>query len=158
MEAFTLARVIHILAIVLWIGGVAMVTTVIIPSIRAMRSKEEQRDAFKRIEHRFAKQARITTLLTALSGFYMLYELDAWDRYLDGRFWWVHAMTFVWLLFTVILYVLEPLFLDKLFEKYVKIAPKKTFTIVQRAHWVLLLISLLTIAASVAGSHGWFWV
>ena len=41
MEYFTLARIIHILAVILWIGGVAMVTTVIIPAIKKMKSKEE---------------------------------------------------------------------------------------------------------------------
>lgn len=42
MEYLALARVIHVLAVVLWIGGVAMVTTVIIPSVKKMKSKEEQ--------------------------------------------------------------------------------------------------------------------
>ncbi len=37
MEYFTLARIIHVLAVVLWIGGVAMVTTVIIPSIKKLK-------------------------------------------------------------------------------------------------------------------------
>ena len=34
MEYFTLARVLHVLAVILWIGGVAMVTTVIIPAVK----------------------------------------------------------------------------------------------------------------------------
>ena len=46
MEYLTLARVIHVLAIVLWIGGVSMVTTVLIPAIKRMKSKEEQIETF----------------------------------------------------------------------------------------------------------------
>src|SRR5690606_20878812 len=95
MEDLTLARVIHIVAVVLWIGGVAMVTTVIIPAVKKMKTKEDQLKTFEEIEGRFALQAKITTLLTGLSGFYMLYKLDAWNRYLDYRFWWIHAMTLV---------------------------------------------------------------
>jgi uncharacterized membrane protein len=38
MEYLTFARVLHILAVVLWIGGVAMVTTVIIPAVKRMKS------------------------------------------------------------------------------------------------------------------------
>lgn len=158
MEYLTLARVVHVLAVVLWIGGVAMVTTVLIPAIKKLKSKEDQLNTFEQIEGRFAFQAKITTLLTGLTGFYMLYVLDAWGRYLDSRFWWIHAMTLVWVLFTLILFVLEPLVLHKLFKRYMEKNPERTFNFVHRAHWILLLLSLLTIAGAVAGSHGWFWI
>ncbi len=42
MEAFIAARVVHVLSIIFWIGGVAMVTTVILPAVRQFKSKEEQ--------------------------------------------------------------------------------------------------------------------
>lgn len=158
MESFTLARVIHVLAVVLWIGGVAMVTTVIIPSVKKLKSKEERIKTFEEIEGRFAIQAKITTLLTGLSGFYMLYRLDAWERYLDYKYWWLHAMTLVWIIFTLILYVLEPLILHRLFKKYAMENPEKTFNIMHRLHWVLLSISLLTIIGAVAGCHGLFFI
>lgn len=158
MESFTLARVIHVLAVVLWIGGVAMVTTVIIPSVKKLKSKEERIKTFEEIEGRFAIQAKITTLLTGLSGFYMLYRLDAWERYLDYKYWWLHAMTLVWIIFTLILYVLEPLILHRLFKKYAMENPEKTFNIMYRLHWVLLSISLLTIIGAVAGCHGLFFI
>lgn len=158
METYTLARVIHVLAVILWIGGVAMVTTVIIPAVKRLKSKEDQIKTFEQIEGRFAIQAKITTLLTGLSGFYMLYVLDAWDRYLDYKFWWIHAMTLVWIIFTLVLYVLEPLLLHKIFKTYAEKNPKKTFAIMHRAHWFLLILSLMTTAGAVAGSHGWFFI
>lgn len=132
-----------------------MVTTTILPMIKKLKSKDQQIKTFEGIERRFARQAKITTLLTALSGFYMIYVLDVWDRYLDLRYWWIHAMTFIWILFTLILFVLEPFVLHKVFRKYVEKNPAKTFAIVHRAHWVLLLLSLITIVGAVAGSHGW---
>lgn len=158
MEYFTLARVIHVIAVILWIGGVSMVTTVLIPAIKKMKLKEERIATFEMIEGKFAKQAKITTLLTGLSGFYMLYVLDGWNRYLDYKFWWIHAMTLVWIIFTLILYVLEPLVLHKIFKKYANENPEKTFRIMHRLHWVLLIISLLTTAGAVAGCHGWFFI
>lgn len=157
MEHFTLVRVIHVVAVVLWIGGVSMVTTVIIPAVKKMKSKEDQIKTFEQIEGRFALQAKITTLLTGISGFYMLYVLNAWDRYLDYEFWWIHAMTLVWILFTLVLFVLEPFVLHRLFKKYANENPGKTFAIIHRAHWILLILSLITTAGAVAGSHGWFW-
>lgn len=158
MEYFTLARIIHVLAVVVWIGGVAMVTTVIIPAVKKMKDPEERYNTFENIEGRFAFQAKITTVLTALSGFYMLYYLDAWDRYLSIHHWWLHAMTLVWLLFTVVLFILEPYLLHRLFRKYSISHPTKTFVILHRFHWILLSISIITIIGAVAGSHGWYFI
>ncbi len=156
MELFTLARIFHVLAVVLWIGGVAMVTTVIIPSIKKLTKPEDRYQTFERIEGKFAFQAKITTLITAISGFYMVYYLNAWDRYLSPKFWWMHTMTLVWVLFTIVLFILEPFILHKLFKKYAISHPDKTFKILHRFHWVLLTISLITIIGAVAGSHGWY--
>lgn len=158
MEYITFARVLHIIAIVLWIGGVAMVTTVIIPAVRRMKSKEEQIETFDKLEGRFSAQAKVLTLIAAITGFYMLYALDAWNRYLDFRFWWIHAMTLVWLLFSMILFVLEPLLLHRTFKEWAMKDPERTFRVIHRLHWVLLVLSLITTAGAVAGSHGWFWV
>lgn len=158
MEDFTLARVIHVISVILWIGGVGMVTTVIIPAVKNLKSKDDQIKTFEQIEGRFAMQAKITTLLTGISGFYMLYVLDDWERYLDYRFWWIHAMTLIWIIFTLVLYILEPLFLHKLFKEYVDKNPSKTFSFIHRAHWFLLILSLLTTAGAVAGSHGWYFI
>lgn len=156
MDYLTLSRVIHVIAVILWIGGVSMVTTVLIPAIKKMKSKEEQIRTFETIEGKFALQAKVTTLLTGLSGFYMINELNAWSRYFDYRFWWIHAMTLVWIIFSLILYVFEPIFLQKLFKKYAAQNPERTFGIMHRLHWILLIISLITSAGAVAGSHGWF--
>jgi len=158
MEYLTLARVVHVIAVILWIGGVSMVTTVLIPAIKKMKSKEEQIKTFETIEGKFAIQAKVTTFLTGLTGFYMLYELNAWNRYFNYRFWWIHAMTLVWVIFTLILFVLEPFILHSVFKKYANKNPEKTFGIMHRLHWVLLIISLITTAGAVAGSHGWFWI
>jgi uncharacterized membrane protein len=156
MEYFTLARVLHVLAVVLWIGGVSMVTTVIIPAVKKMKSKEDKIETFEKIEGRFAIQAKITTLITGISGFYMVYSLNAWNRFLEPRYWWFHTMVLVWVIFTVVLYILEPFILHKLFKKYVNKNPEKAFNIMHKAHWILLILSLITIFGAVAGSHGWF--
>ena len=131
-----------------------MVTMVIIPAVKKLNSKEDKITTFEKIEGKFAGIAKIATLLTAASGFYILYEMNAWNRYLDLRFWWIHAMTLVWLIFSIILFILEPLLLHRLFKKYTKKYPERTFRIMHRAHWILLLLSLITIIGAVAGSHG----
>jgi uncharacterized membrane protein len=95
MEDYVFARVLNVIAVLLWIGVVAMVTTVIIPAVKKMSSKKDQIKTFEQIEDRFALQAKVTTLITGLAGFYMIYVLDAWDRYFELKYWWIRAMTLV---------------------------------------------------------------
>lgn len=63
-------------------------------------------------------------------------------------------MTAIWVIFTVMLFVLEPLVLHKWFQQKAMQNPEKTFRVIQRMHWVLLTLSLLTVFGVVAGSHG----
>ena len=154
MDDVTIARVVHVLAVVLWIGGVAMVTTVLLPAVRRFKSAEEQVAFFAAVEERFGRQARGTTLLAGASGLYMVHRLDAWDRFASAGYWWMHAMAALWLLFTLMLFVAEPLFLHRWFMARATVAPEATFRLIQRLHWLLLSLSLITVAGAVAGSHG----
>ena len=153
-DGFVLARALHVLGVVLWIGGVAFVTTVLIPALRRLDLPGARLDLFERLEGRFAWQARLTTLLTGLSGFYMLYFLDAWGRYQQPQFWWIHLMTVVWVIFTLVLFVLEPLFLHRRFHELAVRDDGRAFRLGQRLHVILLSLSLLAVAAAVAGAHG----
>jgi len=155
MEEAIVARVLHVLGVVLWIGGVAFVTAVLLPAVKRMREPAERVEFFERVEAGFARQARVTTLLTGLSGFYLLHRLGAWGRLADAHYWWMHAMIMVWLLFTLVLFVLEPLWLHQWFRERATRDPDGTFRIIQRLHWVLLAVSLVTVAGAAAGSHGW---
>ena len=132
-----------------------MVTTVLLPSVRRFKSPEERVAFFERIEHRFAWQARVTTLAAGLSGFYLVQVMGAWHLYADLRFWWLHAMTLIWVVFSLMLFVLEPLVLHRWFRSQAIREPEKTFRRIQRMHWLLLVLSLITVAGAVAGSHGW---
>ena len=154
-DQFVLARALHIVAVVMWIGGVAFVTTVLIPSLRTLDSDENRIQLFECLEGRFAFQAKVTTLLTGLSGLWMLDYLNAWSRYLDPQFWWLHLMTAIWFIFSLVLFVLEPLFLHKLFHRLAKHDNGAAFKKLQIMHRVLLSLSLLAVAVAVAGAHGY---
>jgi uncharacterized membrane protein len=158
MFELEIGRIIHILGVVFWIGGVAMVTIVILPAVKKLKSPIERVEFFEVIESRFQKQALVTTLITGLSGLFMIIKLNAWARFLDLRFWWMWAMVIVWLIFTLMLFVLEPLFLKKKLIVQARSDPEKTFKKIQKLHYILLIISLITIIGAVAGSHGWFFV
>lgn len=153
MEDFTIARAIHVLAVLMWIGGVAFVTTVVMPSIRHHHAPEERLAAFERIEGRFALQARFWVLLAGASGFWMVHRGRMWDRFADPHFWWMHAMVALWAIFMAMLFVIEPLFLHRRMERSAH--PARDFARMERMHWVLLVASLVTVLGAVAGSHGW---
>jgi len=154
MDDVVVARAFHVLAVVIWIGGVAMVTMAVLPAVRRGDLGPNSLDVFEAIERRFAWTARIATLIVALTGFYMTDHLGLWDRFWSTEFWWMHAMVGLWLLFTVILFVAEPLVLDRWFHERAMAAPGPAFSWLQRAHWLLLAISLITILGAVAGSQG----
>ena len=107
-DDFTLARVIHVVAVLFWIGGVAFVTLVLMPAVRAGNPPAERLAAFHRIEGRFAPQARLWVLLAGASGFWMTWRADLWERFADPRLWWMQAMVAIWLVFVAMLFVIEP--------------------------------------------------
>src|SRR5262249_22308285 len=111
MADLILARALHVLSVLMWIGGGAVVTTVVMPAIRRQHPPDERLAAFHRIEERFAPQARLWVMLAGASGFWMVYRADMWERFGDPGFWWMHAMVGVWAIFVVMLFVIEPLFL-----------------------------------------------
>jgi uncharacterized membrane protein len=151
MDDVAIARALHVLAIVWWIGGVAMVTMVLLPNARASQTGVA---LFQMAERRFAAQARVATLLAGASGFYMVERLDLWDRFGMIAYWWMAAMLGLWLLFTLVLFVAEPLFLDRWFRRRAAADPQAALGLAQRFHWFLLALSLVTIFGAVAGSHG----
>ena len=156
MDDFVVARVLHVLGVVLWIGGVAMVTFVLLPILARMPSATEAMAFFSRFRQRFAAQARFSTLIVGLSGFYMVYVLDAWQRFLQWQYWWMHTMVLIWLVFSLMLFIMEPRSRrsQTMASAQNDVSPE-IFARIQRKHMFLLILSLVTIAGAVAGSHGW---
>lgn len=154
MDSWGYARALHVIGVVLWIGGVAMVTTVLIPAVRRLSAEHNPVEFFERVEQRFARQARWSTALVGATGFYLVYALDLWHRFAELQYWWMSAMVLVWLIFTLMLFVLEPLVLHRRFAERARRDRSGTLRFIARMHWFLLALSVVTIAGAVAGSHG----
>ena len=152
MDDFILARAIHVLAVLMWIGGVAFVTLVVFPAIRKSAAPAERLAEFHRIEGRFAPQAGWWVLLAGASGLWMTYRAGLWDRFADPHYWWMHAMVAVWALFAAMLFMIEPLFLHRRMAQ--SHSPERDFARMERMHRWLLAASLATVLGAVAGSHG----
>lgn len=157
MDDIALARVLHILAVVHWIGGVSFVTLVLIPAIRKFAIPEDRAEMFERIEHAFGAQAKVSVTVAGLSGLYMTYRLDAWQRFADPGYWWMHVMVLVWALFTFVLFVAEPLFLHRWFSDKARAAPEATFRLAHEGHILLLTLSAVAVIGGLLGAHGILW-
>lgn len=129
-------------------------TLVVLPAIVRLAEPPGRLPLFEAIEGRFSSQARVSVTLAGITGFYIVHRLDAWGRFVDPGFWWMHAMVLVWAVFTGILFGAEPLFLHTWIRRRANRDPASTFKLIQRAHAVLVTVSLLTAGAAVLGAHG----
>ena len=84
MDDFTLARAVHVLAVILWIGGVAFVTLVVMPMLKASEEPDTRLARFQQIESGFAWQARIWVLIAGASGLWMVWRADMWGRFMEA--------------------------------------------------------------------------
>ena len=153
-DALTLARAIHVLAIVHWIGGVCAVTTIVLPQARRLTDADAAIGFFESFERRFVRQVRISIALAGLSGLYMLHALDAWDRFRRAPFWWLDLMVGVWCVFALMVYVIEPLFAHCRFRELAARDATSAFALAMRLHLVALTLSVIAIGAGVLGAHG----
>src|SRR5690625_2938060 len=144
-----LAIAIPLVCMVWWIGGVAFATLVFIPALRADPSWNP-RASLQAIESRFAPPARIGAILVGLSGGYMLWALGAWQWLSIPAFWSLDLMIAYWVLFAIMLFVIEPLGLMQrlVFSRF---TPEVAWRFFHAVHAVLLAIGVVVIGAAAAG-------
>ena len=154
MQDFIIARVVHVIAVLFWIGGVAFVTLVVMPSVHKEQRPADRLAAFHRLESRFAPQARLWVLLAGASGFWMVWRGEMWGRFGDPHLWWMHAMVALWLVFAVMLFVIEPLIIHP--RMAASSDPAGDFARMETMHRILLAAAVVTLIGAVGGSHGLF--
>jgi uncharacterized membrane protein len=152
IDDIELARALHVLFIVHWIGGVAFVTLIALPLARASQDGRGWA-LFEAVERRFSRQVRWSIPLAGLTGLWMAWRLDLWADFADLRFWWLDAMVLLWLVFMAAVFVVEPIAHARIAAQAAR-DPKAVLKRVQRAHLVLLAAAIVTILGAVAGAHG----
>ncbi len=155
MNELLFARALHVLGVVIWIGGVFMATTVVLPAVRRGALGPDKLAAFHAVESRFVWIARAAVLVVGITGFYMVEKLGMWPRFVLVEYWWMHAMIAVWAIFMLLLFVGEPFVLHRFFPGWARRDPERAFAFLHGVHIVLLMLALITILGAVAGAHGW---
>ena len=152
MDDIVLARALHVLSVVHWIGGVSFVTLVALP-LATSRGGAGGLALFQAIEQRFAAQVRWSIPLAGASGLWMIYRMDLWYRFQDGHFWWMPAMAGLWLVFALMVFVVEPIMHPR-FEAEGRRDPEAMLRRMRGVHAVLLALSAITVLGAVAGAQG----
>ncbi|MBI5055799.1 MAG: hypothetical protein HZB61_04195 [Nitrospirae bacterium] len=141
------ALIIHVVAVIVWIGGVAFVTMITFPMIQRGSSSLEQVMMFQGVEHRFSKIAKAMVILVGLSGLYLINE--------KGLSFGAWVMIIVWAFYASLLFGLEKIIFKKIFAAPTgeEIDTKRIFLILQVFHWVILALSFTAVAAGIWTAH-----
>lgn len=146
MLDYVIALTIHVISIIIWIGGVAFVTMVTFPMIQRGTSSLEQVMMFQGTEHRFGKIAKTMVIFAGLSGLYLVK--------MKGMGFGVWVMIILWAVYASLLFGLEKMIFKKLFGKPSdQIDTKKIFSLLQGFHWIVLTLSFLAVAAGIWAAH-----
>jgi uncharacterized membrane protein len=144
---------IHVVTILLWIGGVAFVTIIIFPLLQTMESSFEQVLMFQRVEHRFARHVRYYLAISGITGFWLLGLEHSFCRLFTWKGIGITMMLFAWAFYLFVLLVEKRLF-KKLFDKPGEFDAKRVFRGLGLFHWVILGISLAAVFLGVWQGHG----
>jgi uncharacterized membrane protein len=153
MNDVILARALHVLAVIHWIGGLGFVTLIVLPLAASRPDAREGLSLFEAVERRFSSQLRFSIPLAGAAGLWMTYRMDLWDRFADPHFWWMSAMAGLWLFFMAMIFVIEPL-AHRRFERRAQDDPESAFRRLIALHGVLLALAALTALGAVAGAQG----
>lgn len=151
-------HIVHLVTVVLWIGGLAFVTAFILPMVIKTPDALQKVLMFQRVEHRFAPVAKVYNIITGISGFIMVWQMGWHKLYFTWAGFPLTFMTAIWLLWFVMLVGLEPIVIKKMLDRMARDGAKMDidgiFRKVNKLHWFLLMLSILAIIAGVFVAHG----
>lgn len=148
----TLMLVLHVFAVIVWIGGVTFVTTVVFPMMYKTEGSLEKALLFQRIEHRFVKMVRWLIAIVGLTGVHLLQAKHGFGALLrlDGLPYVI--MLFAWAVYLGVFLSERKLF-ARLFADPQKFDVDKALRMINVMHWVLLSLSYAAVAAGVWAGH-----
>lgn len=155
---FVIMHIIHLLTVILWIGGLAFVTMIVLPMAIKTPDALQKVLLFQRVEHRFARIARFYNLATGVTGFAMIF-MTGWYQTLFTRGGIpLTVMTLVWVFWFVMLFGLEPIIIRRMLDNMAKGGAKleidAIFIRLNRLHYFMVAISLVASAAGALLAHG----
>jgi len=152
VDDVAVALALHVLAVTHWIGGLSFVTLIVLPLARSQSTSEDGFALFESVERRFAAQVRVSIPLAGATGLWMTYRLDLWGRFAGPHFWWMSAMLWLWLIFVLMVFVLEPLLRERL-QQRARLDPASTLRRMIHLHAFLLTLAAITVLGGGPVAH-----
>ncbi len=144
---------VHVIGVVVWIGGVAFVTMIVFPMLTRMEDSFEKVLFFQGVEHRFAKIAKSSVAVVGLTGGWLLYITGEWRTLFSMVGIGPTLMIIVWFFYLIVL-LFEGKIFKMIFGGRAQQDTKKIFTLLSRFHWIVLGLSLLAVGVGVWAGHG----
>jgi len=149
----TILLIIHVIGVIIWIGGGAFVTMVIFPMMYRTEGSLEKALLFQGVEHRFSGIVRWLIAIVGGTGFYLLSAKYGFSILFTQRGLGILIMLFAWTFYTVVILSEKKIF-GKIFADPGKIDMDKALTMINAMHWVLLTVSFSAVAAGIWFAHG----
>lgn len=154
-------HIIHILTVILWIGGLGFITILILPMVVKMPDALQKVLLFQRIEHRFAPIARYYTVIVGVTGFSMFFILDLTSIVFTKEGMFLLLMIAIWVFWVVMLFGLEPLIVKRILDnlsqqKGKDLEIEDLFNRMNILHFVLLFLSLTAATSGIIFAHSHF--
>ncbi len=143
----------HVVGVVIWIGGVAFVTMVIFPMILRMEGSIEKMIFFQGTEHRFAKIAKISVGVVGFTGGWLLYLTGEWRALFTAIGIGPTFMVIIWAIYVFVL-LFEARLFKLIFRGEAQQNTSNVFARLAAFHWVVLGLSLFAVAVGVWAGHG----
>jgi len=139
--------ILHVLSIVVWIGGVAFVTAIVLPVLKEMEDLMAKATFFMRFEKRFQFLAKLCVILAGGSGVLLFWERGAFSHLSGEEAFLIGYKFFVWLIYAVLLFGAERRLMGTLFSP--DTPPEVAFRRLAIFHWAVLILSLIAIVAGI---------
>ena len=149
----TILLIIHVIGVIIWIGGVAFVTMVIFPMMYRTEGSLEKALLFQGVEHRFSGIVRWLIVVVGGTGFTLLSAKYGFSILSTQHGLGILIMLFAWTFYTVVILSEKKIF-GKIFADPGKIDMDKALKMINVMHWVLLTISFSAVAGGIWFAHG----
>jgi len=148
-----LSAAIHVVGVVIWIGGVAFVTIILFPMIQEMENPLEKALLFQKVEHRFARLVRVVIVVVGITGAYNLHARGLYSIMTSPEGFWLDLMIGVYAVYALLIFGLEKALFKRIFKETQNLDADRIFRHMSTFHWVVLTFSLLAVAGGVMGNH-----
>jgi uncharacterized membrane protein len=137
----------HVLSVVIWIGGVAFVTSIVFPVLTHMEDSMAKVTFFMGFEKRFQILAKIFLVIVGATGILLFWERGAFASLTGDEPALLGYKVFVWLTYAILLFGGEKRLMETLVPQ--KTPPEKAFRRLSIFHWVVLILSLIAVVAGI---------